>query len=219
VIIHFIRHGESVWHSNNQYSGITDIALSEHGKIQAEMIATWVDTNRQFIIFTSALRRAMATAQPIAKKLGIEPIIEKRLNEVDFGDVEGLTPTEWANRFPENRKDFINNPATTCLPNGERGTDALERANEFLVDLVTKKEVNDKEILIFCHGTILRLILCSVLGIELDGYRRRFPMILNGLSTTLDLTYVRGDNKIEGSLFALNYTGLPTTQRELNGGP
>ncbi len=211
--VHFIRHGESVWHSKNFYSGMSNIELSNRGKIQAEQVTKWANLNRISKIYSSALSRTIETAKPTASLLDFDVIIEDRLNEVNFGDIEGLTPTEWETRFPINRKQFIANPATIMLPNGERGVDALNRANEFLVELITKFKNEEEEVLIFCHGTLLRLILCLALGIDLNDYRRIFPTISNGLCTTVDLIYSESSKKICGSIYSLNYPGLVSNHR------
>jgi probable phosphoglycerate mutase len=187
---------------------MSNIALSNRGKIQAEQVSKWANLNRISRIYSSTLLRTIETAKPTASLLNFDVIIEDRLNEVNFGDIEGLTPTEWETRFPISRRQFISNPATLLFPNGERGVDTLNRANEFLVELITKFEDEDGEVSIFCHGTLLRLILCSALGIDLNDYRRTFPTILNGLCTTVDLIYSESNKKICGSIYSLNYPGL-----------
>lgn len=211
--VHFVRHGESVWHAKNLYSGMSNIGLSDRGKIQAEQVSEWANMDRISKIFSSALSRTIETAKPTSELLNLEITIEPRLNEVNFGDMEGLTPTEWAKRFPIIREKFIDNPATLMFPNGERGLDALNRANDFLFELLTKYEAKEKEVLIFCHGTLLRLILCSSLGIELNDYRRTFPTISNGSCATLDLTFSKSRNRIYGSIHSLNYPGLISNYR------
>jgi probable phosphoglycerate mutase len=208
MLLHFIRHGESIWHSQNRYAGVTDIDLSREGRNQSEQFAELLEKDRVSKIFSSGLSRAIDTAKPTSLSLGIDLVIDSRLNEVDFGDVEGLTPIEWENRFPVNREEFLEKPATVVFPNGGSGEASLGKANEFLRELVIGHENKSGEVLLFCHGTLMRLILCSMLGIDINSYRRVFPNISNGLSTSVEILHLGSNMKLSGSILALNYPGL-----------
>ena len=128
-------------------------------------------------IHSSDLSRAIDTARPSAEALGLNLQIDDRLREVNFGKIEGLTPEEMESQYPALRKEFVDFPASTLMPGGESGKLALIRAMPCVYEIVEAASQGD--VVVVCHGTLLRLIACELLGIDLNEYRRVFPAIPN----------------------------------------
>ncbi|WP_374948043.1 histidine phosphatase family protein, partial [Agreia sp.] len=78
---------------------------------------------------------------------------------------------------------FVAAPASHPLPGGESGADAVHRAGQVLIELAE----SGGSVLVVAHTTLGRLLLCHILGLQLDGYRRAFPSVGNGTVTTFDL--------------------------------
>jgi probable phosphoglycerate mutase len=182
--IHLVRHAQSIWHSENRYAGLADIPLTKIGMEQIESLCSRVINLKITHLFTSDLQRAQLTAAPIARKLKLDLILEPRFREINFGTVEGLTPSEFQSAFPKVYEEFQLNPAHTLLPNGESGAQGLNRARKALYEIFKSVE-NNSEVLIVAHGTLIRLILCDLIGINIDLYRSAFPKIDNVSVTTL----------------------------------
>ena len=89
-----VRHGETIWHHDNRYTGRSDVPLTERGHRQAEAFARWAATSPPHALWVSPLSRARDTAAPIAKATGLSMRIDERLVELDFGRGEGLTGAE-----------------------------------------------------------------------------------------------------------------------------
>lgn len=181
--IHFVRHGETVWHHDNRYAGSSDIALTDLGISQAELLARWVATQRIHRVVSSDLVRAHQTASFAAAALGVSVDIDPRLREVHFGEGEGLTSSEMLAKFPDERARFVASPASNPLPGGESGQHAVDRAGQVLIELASSSETT----LVVAHTTLGRLLLCHILGLPLDSYRRVFPAVSNGTVTTFDV--------------------------------
>ncbi|QEO14253.1 histidine phosphatase family protein [Agromyces intestinalis] len=177
-----VRHGQTEW-GDGRYAGDTDLALSPLGVAQAARLGTWARTADLDAIVTSPLARAVATADPAAQATGIAPTVDPRLREVSFGLAEGLTAAEMAERFPEERAAFLRSPATTALPGGESGRAALERALPALGEL--RDAHPDGRVLVVTHNTVIRLVLCALLGLDPDRYREVFPAVGNAALTTV----------------------------------
>ncbi len=64
------RHGESVWHHDNRYAGITDIELTERGRHQGRVLGEWAAGAGLAAIWSSPLSRALETAQPASRATG-----------------------------------------------------------------------------------------------------------------------------------------------------
>jgi probable phosphoglycerate mutase len=95
------RHGQSVWNADDRVQGQTDVELSEIGRGQAAAAATRLAALKPDYLVSSDLRRAADTAAALAKVTGLPVRYDERLRERHFGDWQGLTLTEVAERWPE----------------------------------------------------------------------------------------------------------------------
>ncbi len=98
-----------------------NVELAPEGVRQAELLAarmkTWnfIDT-----IYSSALLRAVQTAEILGKTLGMEPQLgDAAVNEIEFGELTGLSDREIDTRygaFMEQRRALL---ADLAFPGGE----------------------------------------------------------------------------------------------------
>jgi broad specificity phosphatase PhoE len=183
--VYLVRHGATVWHAENRYAGITDVALDHGGYAQAERLAAWASEARLAAIWCSPLNRARETAAPSARAAGLEPRIDERLREIDFGQIEGKTMAEAELLFPEEIRRFKADPATYPLPGGEDPHQAACRAVSVLREIESMH--SQGRVLVVAHNTLIRLTLCSLLGIPLARYRTVFPAVCNGALTEIGL--------------------------------
>ncbi|MFI6104688.1 histidine phosphatase family protein [Streptomyces sp. NPDC051310] len=180
-----VRHGETAWHAENRYAGRTDVPLTELGHQQAATLGAWAAGQRLDAVLCSPLSRARLTAAPAATALGLTPRVDERLYEVDFGRGDGLTRAEMAEEFPDELDAFLTDPVAHHLPGGEDPTEAAARAIACLEEVVS--ELPDGRVLVVAHSTLVRLVLCALLGIPLARYREVFPALENGALTELRL--------------------------------
>lgn len=184
ITLHLVRHGETIWHEGNRYAGSTDVPLTERGLDQARTLLPWGRDAGLSAVVTSDLSRAVVTGEQLAAGAGLAPRIDPRVREVDFGRGEGLLRAEMQALFPAELAAFTEHPATHPLPDAESGEAASRRALAAVVDLA--QAVEDRSaVAIVAHTTIIRLLLCSFLGLPLDDYRRRFPALDNATITTV----------------------------------
>jgi probable phosphoglycerate mutase len=186
--IHLVRHAETIWHSEDRYVGHSEIDLTENGYLQSEKLMSWARVQNIEAIYTSKLNRSILTAEPTAAALNIKPMHDNNFNEMNFGEIEGLTKSEFATRFPKLWQEFQIRPATTEFPSGETGEIALRRS------LISIEKIlaggGNSEILIIFHGTLLRLLLTYFFVRDLNEYRKLFPIIDNVGITTIFLEKV-----------------------------
>ena len=203
--IHLVRHAETIWHADDKYSGKAEISLTANGIQQSFQLADWAKAQNIDAIYTSELSRAIITAQPSARLLNLAPIVDSNLNEVNYGKIEGLTKTEFKNKFRDVWEKFQVAPADALFPSGESGSDALNRALKFIMDLLQKKDIS--EVLLVSHGTLIRLILTYLLDKDLNKYRTLFPVINNiGITTfTLDNLNPQNDIRRNFQIYTYNY--------------
>jgi broad specificity phosphatase PhoE len=201
--IYFVRHAQTTWHLANKYAGLTDIQLSEVGIDQSISLANWASKQKISVVYTSDLIRAMDTALPLSRAMNLDMVIEPGFREVNFGDVEGLNPQEFKKKFPNVWTKFQYAPATTHLPNGESGAITVSNAESALVKIFNEKKSD--EILIVSHGTLIRILLCKLLGLKIDDYRRIFPIIQNTSITSVWIPRDAKSNELFGNCSLLDF--------------
>lgn len=170
-----VRHGETVWSSEHRYAGGTDVALSDTGREQAARLAGWVAQAGLDEVWSSSLARARETASIAIRNTTLSLRVDPRLAELDFGEAEGLTAEQMRERFPDRRSAFEHDPATYHLPGGESPQQGLGRALECLQEIAAGN--GGGRVLVVIHTTLIRLLVCHLLGLPLKDYRRRLPMV------------------------------------------
>lgn len=175
--LYLARHGETEWHAEHRYAGISDVPLTRHGLDQAAVLAEWAPTAGLAAIVATPLSRARLSAEPAAAAAGLPLRIDPRLIEIDFGAAEGMTPGEIADAYPDEWAGFEHRPARHPLPGGEPGVDGITRAMPALDELAA--EFPDARVLVVMHATLMRLLVCELIGIDPDQYRDVFPVVEN----------------------------------------
>jgi probable phosphoglycerate mutase len=170
-----VRHGESIWHAENRYAGSSDIALNPNGIRQAEALREWAEARKLARVISSPLRRARETALPAARAAGVELEVVPGLTESDFGVAEGKTLVEMRSDWPEATAAFVTDPGANPWPGGESPLAAAERGAAALCAIAAE----GGPALVVAHNTLLRLTLCSLLGIPPGSYRRVLPQLRN----------------------------------------
>lgn len=88
-----VRHGESEPSSSSRpfdlVGGHGDPALAPDGREQAQRVADRLQDQGIDAIYVSTLRRTVETAEPLASRLELEPVVEPDLREVFLGEWEG----------------------------------------------------------------------------------------------------------------------------------
>ncbi|MDQ0642001.1 histidine phosphatase family protein [Microbacterium murale] len=186
--LYFARHGETEWHAEHRYAGSSDVALVPDAMLQAAGLAAWAGTAELSAIVASPLSRARLTAEPAAEAAGLPLRIDQRLVEIDFGRGEGMSPAELAAAFPEDWAGFGRQPAQHPLPDGESGRAGIARAMPVLDELAA--EFPDGSVLVVGHATLMRLMLCELVGLDPDWYRDIFPALDNSALLELEFPYV-----------------------------
>ncbi|MEW2353828.1 histidine phosphatase family protein [Spirillospora sp. NPDC029432] len=176
------RHGQTVWHAENRYAGVSDIALTAAGREQAERLGAWAGGAALDAVWASPLRRARATAAPAAAALGLPVTVDGDLTELDFGSAEGRTLAELP---PAEVAAFRADPVAGAFPGGEDPAKAAVRGAAALRRVAARHEGG--RVLVVAHNTLLRLTLCELIGIPPARYRSLFPQVGNCTLTELRL--------------------------------
>lgn len=114
-----LRHGQTEYSVARRYSGHGNPALTGTGLAQAEAAAGRLARLPELAaVISSPLLRTKQTAEAVSAATGMGVEFDERLTELDFGNWEGLTFAEAAERDPEWHRDWLRDP-TVPTPGGE----------------------------------------------------------------------------------------------------
>ncbi len=157
-----MRHGEAEHNVKNIM--ISDVNapyhLTEKGKASVIEKANDLKERNIDLIIASPLIRTQETARLVADTIGYsdEIIIDDRIRELGFGDLEGKSYEEYRSFF----RNSFDNHADVSLPNGECMMDIRKRVGEFLYDIDSKYE--GKNILVITHDGPAKICLAVADG-------------------------------------------------------
>ena len=124
------------------------------------------------VVFTSPLKRAKETARIVLNGRQIPVIEDERIAEISFGDREGR-PWRKTEDFPgdENMYRFFNHPEEYVpLDGGESLSHLCERCADFMQDICSRPELEDKTVLVSTHGAATRGLLNSLREWEMPDF-------------------------------------------------
>ena len=150
--IHITIHATSTWNEEGKTQGHCDTPLSAAGEQMAALFGTRADLNSIQAIYTSDLKRAWQTAQPLADRLGLS-----------VNQSPDLREGNWA--------DYYRDPDLKPLPCAygfENPDDLSIRAQRAMQTIATS--CGASPILIVTHGGFLRTFLNSRLFEQTLGY-------------------------------------------------
>ena len=153
-----IRHGQSQGNAEGRFGGHTDTPLSPRGRKQAQATAKALASEKFSAIYSSDLPRAIETASPLAKLVGVPLETSDALRERSVGVMEGLTFEEAAEQHPEQYQALLRRDFEHVLAGGESYRQTLDRASRQLDEAIEQHKGG--RIAFFAHtGTICILIL------------------------------------------------------------
>jgi len=130
TMIYMIRHGQTEMNNRRALQGRSDYPLDDTGVAQALAAAEKLKDIRFDRVFTSPLKRAVQTAKLAAPS--VEPVIEDRLIEMDYGPYEGTDLTRLPPEILTFFSDFVHNPAPEGM---EQLSAVVERVGSFLEEI------------------------------------------------------------------------------------
>ncbi|BBC33461.1 Histidine phosphatase [Streptomyces graminofaciens] len=180
------RHGQTEWSLLGKHTGRTDVPLIEEGRRGAKLLGERLhraplDGLLGVEIRTSPLSRARETCALAG--FGDRATEWDTLMEVDYGAYEGLTPAE----IQAVRPGWL--MWRDGVPEGETLQQLTTRADE----VVAWARSEERDVLVFAHGHILRSIAARWLGLGIDFAAR---VRLNPTSLSV-LGWAYGDPAIE----------------------
>jgi probable phosphoglycerate mutase len=106
------------------------------------------------------LQRALDTAAPLAKVLGVDVTAMAAFNEIAMGTWDGLPFEMIRSNDPASYEARGRHFGSFRVPGGESFEDVADRAVRALKVLVTEKD----PLLVFTHAGVIRATVCRLIG-------------------------------------------------------
>ena len=165
-----IRHGQSVWNAANRFTGWTDVELSKVGVSEAEEAGRSLSSQRIDVVHTSDLIRAQRTAEIIMSlneaSEGYSTKFDWRLNERNYGSLQGLNKAETAEKFGAEQVHIWRRSFDAAPPDGESLEMTAERTIPYFEEEILPDLQEGRGVLVSAHGNSLRSIVMHIEGIS-----------------------------------------------------
>jgi broad specificity phosphatase PhoE len=178
--IFLVRHGATEWNRTKRAQGHADIQLNEEGLAQAAASAERLAGEDIAAVFSSDLKRSVATASAIAAKHSLKVVCDPALREVDQGEWTGLHVDEIARRWPALWGEARHH---SPRPGGETPVQVRERALGAIKRIVERHP--EEAVAVVSHGGTIRWISAEVLGYD-DVASARIRGVANGGIVSMD---------------------------------
>ena len=186
--LHFIRHGHAVPEPDTTLADAEDyddMGLSRKGAAQAAALVRRLRaTTPVEAVYSSPTRRALQTAQPIARAFGCEAALEPRVREIALGaESYGHVPTaERATAMRARLRELaavaLRDGSWDSVPGTEPAHDVLARVRAAIDDIVARHP--GAHVAIVSHAGSIESYVASVLGIARPFF---YPIYNTSLNT------------------------------------
>lgn len=169
-----LRHGRSTANTSHTLAGRSaGVSLDEVGRAQADRVVQRLAGLPLARIVCSPLERCRQTVGPLAERLGMVPLVDERLVEVDYGTWTGRALVEL---LQEPLWSVVQQHASAAVfPGGEGLAQVQVRAVAAVRehDARLRQEHGGDVLWLACtHGDVIKSVVADALGVHLDGFQR-----------------------------------------------
>jgi broad specificity phosphatase PhoE len=179
------RHGETAWNVDRIFRGRSEVELDDVGMRQAELLGKYLSDWKLDAIYSSPVRRALDTANIVARYQKTDVQVAQGLSDMDFGEWQSLPEQEVRRRYPALLDDWHSTPERVRMPGGESLEDVIRRAIEVVNDVLSRYQ---GAVLLVSHRVVIKVLVCSLLGLD----NSRFWSIGQDVGGITIFSYVNG---------------------------
>ncbi|HTK27526.1 MAG TPA: histidine phosphatase family protein [Pyrinomonadaceae bacterium] len=195
-----VRHGQSAGNAQGRFGGHSPTPLSQLGEEQAEKTAKVLAKEGITAIYSSDLLRAVKTAEPLARLLGIPVIHTPAFRERNVGVLEGLTFDESKAEFPRDYYALVNRNIHHVITQGESYRHLLRRTTAELREIF--KRHTGERIAIYSHTGAICFMTLHLMG-AIHRNTQQTPWIVTS-NCGINRFEIRGPRNVR--ILALNDT-------------
>ncbi|MBD1834292.1 histidine phosphatase family protein [Cyanobacteria bacterium FACHB-472] len=178
--LYFLRHGQTDRSRDNVFCGSIDPDLTADGLEMAKAFAAAYRSLPWSAIFCSPMRRTVATAKPLCEAVGMQMQLREGLKEINYGKWEGKTVETVDREYHDDYIRWTADPAWYPPTEGELAVAIAHRSLQVIEEI--KQQFNNGNVLIVAHKATIRIMLCSLLGIDVGRFRFRLGCPVGSVS-------------------------------------
>ncbi len=178
--IYLLRHGETEYSRRGSFCGALDPGLTPEGQRMAQAFADAYGSMSWTNVYVSPMKRAVETAQPLCDALRLTMQLRDGLREIAYGEWEDKELDYVHHHYEQDYIRWQTDPAWNPPTGGETAIQIAARA----LSVITEIESGYKSgnVLLVSHKATIRIILCSLLGIDVGRYRDRINTLAASVS-------------------------------------
>lgn len=169
-----VRHGRSTSNTAGTLAGRSEgVDLDDKGRQQAAGLVDRIGDLSIQAVVTSPLLRCRRTVEPLAEALCLEPLVEDRIAEVDYGEWTGRKIGELVSE-PLWRVVQAH-PSAAVFPGGEGLAQVQARAVAAIRehDRRLGEQHGGDALWVACtHGDVIKAVIADAYGMHLDSFQR-----------------------------------------------
>jgi broad specificity phosphatase PhoE len=185
--IYLLRHGETTYSQSGAFCGAVDADLTPEGQLMAQCFADAYRSLPWSAIYVSPMKRAIATARPLCEAAGLDMQIRDGLREISYGEWEDQEVDYVRQNYDLDYLRWQTDPAWNPPTGGETAVQISARAMPIITEIESRHK--DGNVLVVSHKATIRIILCSLLGIDVGRYRDRINAPAASVSIVKFVTY------------------------------
>lgn len=163
--IYLIRHGQVAGYDTPSYNGHADVPLTDYGISQYHQLQERLADAGITACYSSDLSRCAIGAGIICAPLGIKPVLQPELRELNIGIWEGMTWSAITASYPQEWQSRLDDIVNYRVPEGENLLDLAARAIPALHEIV--RSHRGENVLVVGHGGMNRVLLLDAIGAPL----------------------------------------------------
>lgn len=181
LTLHLLRHGQTELSRADTFCGSgLDPELTQEGLQMAQAFTATYSGKAWSAIYSSNLRRSLVTAQLLSDFLNKKTEVRADLREIAYGKWEGMTKERVGQEYHDDYVSWLADPAWHAPTGGELAVMIARRGSRVIEEI--KQQVADGNVLIVSHKATIRIILCSLLGIDVGRFRYRLACPVGSVS-------------------------------------
>lgn len=165
------RHGESEWNATGQWTGTTDVHLTEKGfkeaaKLGVALKELEIPINAAYCSEQIRTRETLEGILNASQQFDVDITVASEINERDYGDYTGKNKWEVKEILGEEAFNDLRRGWNVEIPNGETLKMVYERAVPFYKEKVLPLVNKGQNVLLVAHGNSIRALIKYIEDID-----------------------------------------------------
>ena len=169
ITLYIVRHGQCESNVPGMIQGQIDSPLTDLGIRQAESAAERLASEKITAVYSSDLSRARDTAAHIAARHDLPVLTTPLLRECCLGVAQGLTESQFAERYPVENVGWREDPVAHRPPGAERFEEVIARCRQFIREVAAAHGEEEGVVAVGHVGSISGLV-CAAFDLPVRFY-------------------------------------------------